>query len=279
MPARKRRVPVGQFVVDRDVQRQAYVESTLAEIRANYDRDLLGQVVLSERPDGSLVVLDGAHRAKVTEEVLGPDALIDCKVHTALTKAQEARIFRQLNVGKPPSRVDDFFVMVTEDDPAALAVKKAVHDSGIGRIGPRKGDIKAVATLMGIVHKGSAFTGEDEYGYTLLYNVLHVLARAWGNGDPVSTEPTMLNAVAGFYLGVQRYEAAREVDLKLSYERLADNLRDFTNGPSAMMAAARAVKLSGSKTLRRALMSQLFEVYNKGRGGKKLPLDLEATLK
>lgn len=55
-----------------------------------YDRDALGFLVISERQDGTLAIMDGAMRAEAVRRVEGDDASVPCKVYTGLTLAQEA---------------------------------------------------------------------------------------------------------------------------------------------------------------------------------------------
>lgn len=52
--------------------------------------DALGFLVVSERQDGTLAVMDGAMRAEAVCRVEGEDAVVPCKVYTGLTVAQEA---------------------------------------------------------------------------------------------------------------------------------------------------------------------------------------------
>ncbi len=61
------------------------------------DASQLGVIEVHRRPDSSLVVLDGQHRARAVLDSRGPEAVVMAHVVEGLTVAQEAERFLALN--------------------------------------------------------------------------------------------------------------------------------------------------------------------------------------
>ncbi|SFQ28366.1 DUF6551 family protein [Amycolatopsis rubida] len=269
MAVRRKRIPADQLTVDNRVQRHQLNESTLAEIRENYNRGALQTLQVSERPDGTLAILDGWHRWKVVTEKEAEDYPLDCQVHTGLSLAQEAALFRQLNKQKPANKIDLFYVRVTQQDPVALAVMTIANENG-WTIGTAKGEIAAVDALETILKHGAG--AEPEYGPALLHNTIYLVTKAWGHDEPKTVDKNILSAVGQFFADLDKYEAKNNVDLQFDVDRLAKNLASYTkNGPGGWLAGCRGIADGTSKTLRKVLMGELFDMYNKGKGGRKLP--------
>jgi hypothetical protein len=275
MAVRKKRVPASQLTIDRRVQRHELNQSTLTEIRDGYNRAALQTLQISERADGTLVILDGWHRWTIAQEKEGDEFVLDCHVHTGLGIGEEAALFLQFNNQKPANKIDLFYVRVTREDPVALAIKKITADNAWS-VGTGKGEIGAVDTLETVFNNGERF--EETSGPTLLHHTLSVISRAWGNDDPKAVDRNILGALGQFLLQVDKYEAKQGTDLKFDLDRLATNIRTYVkNGPGGWLSSCRGIAEGTSKTLRKALMGELFDIYNKGKGGRKLPINFLAV--
>jgi hypothetical protein len=275
MAVRKKRVPASQLTIDRRVQRHELNQGTLTEIREEYNRGALQTLQVSERDDGTLIILDGWHRWTVVQEKEGEDFVLDCQLHTGLSIGEEAALFLQFNKQKPANKIDLFYVRVTREDPVALAIKKVAADNA-WTIGTGKGEIGAVDTLETIFKNGEKF--DENFGSTLLYNTLFVISRSWGNDDSKAVDKNILGAVGQFLLQVEKYQAKQGVELRFDYERLAGNIQTYVkNGPGGWLSSCRGIAEGTSKTLRKALMGDLQDIYNKGKGGRKLPINFLAV--
>lgn len=272
MAVRRKRIPAGQLSVDRRVQRHGLNETVLTDIREDFNPDSLSTLEVSERPDKSLVILDGQHRWEVAKELKGEDYMLDCNVHTGLSLSEEAELFLRLNKQIPPNPVDKFYVSVTQQDPAALAVKEAAEAQG-WTIGRGRGEISAVGTLLTTYKTGEKI--EEGFGKTLLHNSLFVIAAAWGTEDTKAVDKNIIGALVQFFLKIDKYEGKHDVDLALDHERLAANLITYVkNGPGGWLSSCRGMAAGTSKTLRKVLVQELMDIYNKGKGGRKLPSNL-----
>jgi hypothetical protein len=272
MAVRRKRIPAGQLSIDRRVQRHGLNETVLNDIREHFSPDALSTLEVSERPDKTYVILDGQHRWEVAKELKGDEYNLDCVVHTGLSLGEEAALFLRLNKQVPPNAVDKFYVSVTQEDPAALAVKEAVEAQG-WTVGRGRGEISAVGTLLTTFKTGEKI--EEGFGKTLLHNTLFVIAAAWGTEDTKAVDKNIIGALVQFFLRIDKYEDNRDVDLALDHDKLATNLNTYVkNGPGGWLSSCRGMAAGTSKTVRKVLIQELMDIYNKGKGGRKLPNDL-----
>jgi hypothetical protein len=180
-PYRFAMVPLELLFIDQDYQRPltSFVESIASE----YDPALLGTLIVSERADGRMAVVDGQTRSEAMRRNEEPEA--PCLVYHGLTKGQEAQLFADLQTKRrgmatylrfraslaagrdpemPPSEP-------TPKTPAeAVAITEIVTAAGFELdVVETPHTVKAIAALEKVYRRDP----------DLLSTVMDVIARAW----------------------------------------------------------------------------------------------------
>lgn len=120
-------VPVD--ILKSDHRWQRFVSKRAEDMGENWSYTLANVIVVSERKNGDLVVIDGQHRA-AGARIAGIKELI-AEVHQGLTPKDEARIYDELNTSrKTITALDRFRARVFYGDPVALTIKKMVEERG-----------------------------------------------------------------------------------------------------------------------------------------------------
>ena len=141
-----------KLVYEKKSKSMAYVDLSLVQFDPSYNRvlvdkraesmakefdpDLIGVPVLSERVvDGKpvLFVVDAQHRIKAARQC-GYQHLVACEVHSGLTVAEEARLFRKLNDSKnrkPVCAYDRFRAGLVEGDRATVEITEMISAAGL----------------------------------------------------------------------------------------------------------------------------------------------------
>lgn len=190
-------VRVGDLTTDPRVQRTTSQQQVDAMVR-NYAEVNLGAVIVSERSDGSLHIMDGGHRALATEQVLGPDAQVPAVIHTGLGLDEEARMFLALNDRRSVRPLDKFGVRLIAGDVVAKRVEAAVHAAG-WTIGG--GGILAVGALEDVYH-GAGVPGVVR-GQTFpdaLQAALTVTRNAWGTADKDARNGHIIHGIGAVFV-------------------------------------------------------------------------------
>jgi hypothetical protein len=159
--------------VDPDVQRYRD-EKQVAKLEREWDPLYAGTLVVSQRADGSLWVIDGQHRAAAGQRV-DPEVMLDAEIYTGLTKQAEARMFLSLNRDrKAPRPYDNFRVALAAGMEIELRMDRQVKACGLEMAAsPSANKVAAVEACRRIVLKDKAETG-------LLTDTLTTVEGAWG---------------------------------------------------------------------------------------------------
>lgn len=261
-------LPAGQIDVDQTVQRPLNLRWA-EKIGRELDPDLIGVIHVSHRSNGRYVVIDGQHRLHAVKHIFGNNGtLVECKVYSGLTKAQEAAIFVGINDFKRPTRIEGFLKNVVAKDADALAINAIVQEMSC-RIDRAKGDktITAIGALedvyYGFADRTTADAANPSANSALLKATLAVIGNAWG-GTADSLHGHIIS-------GVGRLLAARQRAMDVS--DLIHKLSTYPGGPTALCGAASGRRaLTGGK-VGAALAEVCLDLYNKGRRvGKLEPL-------
>jgi hypothetical protein len=267
---------VGDLEIDRRIQRDVIRANTLDEIRKKYNRRSLNTLVVSQRADGKLYLVDGQHRAIVVKEKEpdGEDARVYCCIHTGLSLQEEAKLFVELNNQTAASPLDLHKARVTQQDPTALALDAAAkaYEWGIGS-GARR--IAAVRVLEQLYY--AAESEFDGYGRVLVENTIGVITNAWGNDDAKVMSQPVLKAVGELALDVEAWcYATGKPDDYFDYDVLATAMHDrLKAGATGWVAAQRGSAKASGKSIREALRESLVDIYNKSQTRKALKLPEE----
>ncbi|RSM59937.1 hypothetical protein DMH04_55110 [Kibdelosporangium aridum] len=271
MALRSKRVRAGDLTVDPRVQRDHLTQSKLAKIRDNYNRAALGTLQVSERPDGSLVILDGWHRWTIVSELEKDDFPLQCQLHTGLTLEQEAGLFVQFNQQEAANKLDLHKVRVTQGEPMAVAIDEAVHANGWA-VGQGDGKIRAILALEKVYYTGEGL--HEGHGKKLVADTLRVITTAWGRDDSKAVDQNILKAVGQFLFLVEKRWTDETTGRELDHDALAAAMAGLKKGPAGWLAACRGQAEGSAKTLRSVLLHELLTLYNKGRRTGRLPAAL-----
>lgn len=208
--------------------------------------ELIGVPVVSEREDGTLVVIDAQHRITACK-MAGFDDLIMCEVHTGLALDEEASLFHQLNSGRSPvGAYDKYKALLVAKDPVTMKIETIVSAAGlrVAKGGTAKCTIAAVKALYTVYHRGN------------LPKVLSVVM-SWADGDTAYLEGGLLRA---FSLFLGKYP-------DLDTEWLVKTLAPYDAGRIiAKLQRARGAYNDTSPVLAACLTFR--DIYNKGRSAK-----------
>ncbi|CAN7397223.1 MULTISPECIES: ParB N-terminal domain-containing protein [Brucella] len=127
-------VHVTELTVDSSYQRSIDNDGSrrlIASIAANFDWRLCAPLVVSRRPDGSRVIIDGQHRWAAA--VRRGDLLqLPCCLFTYGSPEDEARMFIVANrARKAMNRMDDFHAALAAGDEDALDIRRLVSEAGL----------------------------------------------------------------------------------------------------------------------------------------------------
>ncbi|WP_181182738.1 MULTISPECIES: DUF6551 family protein [unclassified Mesorhizobium] len=123
-----------ELTVDQSYQRSidnAGSRRLIASIAANFDWRLCAPLVISRRPDGSKVIIDGQHRWAAA--VRRGDLLqLPCCLFAYDNPEDEARMFIVANrARKPMNRLDDFHAALAAADEDAVEIQRLVTEAGL----------------------------------------------------------------------------------------------------------------------------------------------------
>lgn len=103
----------------------------IASIAASFDWRLFSSLIVSCRPDGSRVIIDGQHRWAAAMK-RGDLAHLPCCSFAYPTPEDEARMFIIANrARKSMNRLDDFYAALAAADEDALEIHRLVNDAGL----------------------------------------------------------------------------------------------------------------------------------------------------
>lgn len=243
------KIEIGKMNVDGRYQRA--LESPRAErMGAALDPARLQVFILSLRPDGSFIVIDGQHRYEACKH-RGFNGPVDCHVFRGLSLQQEAALFDDLNRDrKAVGAWDQFKARLVAENSVELAIVKIARSKGLrpgGTVG--KNVITAVRALYSVHSRGN------------LGPVLGVLV-AWSDGgDPSYFEGLLLKSLSYF---LEWYGDAVDVD------RLVERLSTWS--PARVVNKyKRLTDMADGLSRKLAAVSVYREIYNSGRSKGKLP--------
>lgn len=252
-------IPLDHLVIDPKVQRHEGVDQRrVNKMAATFDPNALGTLIVSERKDGSLVCLDGAHRRAAGQQA-GYTEPVDCTVFAGLTVPDEAALFLLYNSKKDPSAVSRFKARVVAGDDVACDINDIIDRHG-WKIGLASdiGQIAAVERLESVYRNGAKTVAEGAHP-ELVDRTLEILTEAW-EYDHQSVDGTMLAAV-GQILG--RFDTA--VDSKILIGKLQKTR------PGVLIGRARALRDAQGGTVAAALAKVITSEYNNRRRSNPLP--------
>lgn len=255
-----RTVPLDEITIDPKVQRQEGVDQRrVNKMAANFDPDALGVLILSQRRDGTMVCLDGAHRCAGARQV-GYAAYMDAIVYTGLTLAEEASLFLLYNDKKDPSAISRFKARVIAGDPVAVDVNRIITSHGwtISNAKSDQGVLSAIDKAEA-VYRNAGNTLPDGAHPDVLDSVLTILTAAWEH-DPKATLGVLLTGTAQL---IGRFGKA------LDYKKLIDEMQGTR--PGVVVGKARNLADMQGGTVAAAAAKIFTGMHNNRRRTNLLP--------
>jgi len=163
-------------------------QALLVRLRKRWTPAAIGSLSVSRRADGTLVVVDGNHRATVAKEK-GTPTEVDCQVWDNLTSKQESLVYSALNDVLSPNAADLFRAALGYDDQLAMHILAQVEDVAftVG-VDPRvPGGLRCVRALEGLAVR---------YGVAHLHTALKFVHTAF-DGDARGATDYGVAGVAG----------------------------------------------------------------------------------
>ena len=228
--------------------RQAWAEAILSR----FDLDKFQVPHVNRRADESLFIMEGQHGTWAYRQWLGEGQQIQVWLYDGLTEQEEAEFFLSLNDKKAVDLLAKFKVGVTAGREVECDIDRIVRSNGchVTSNTSDKGSISAVGALTTIYTR---------YGAQNLGQTLRIIGDSFG-GDSGYERPVLL----GIAMVLARYP---EVEIP----RLVRQLAALRNGWKGVTQKAYLVKEAMGCQQAEAAAAAVVEIYNGGRGGKKLP--------
>lgn len=212
-------IPPDNLRVDHRTQRP-HMEAHSKKMAEKWDPNLCGVLVVSRRADGGLYIIDGQHRHHAAIKAGQGHVPVACYVIDGLTIEEEAKQFVGINsTARRPSKLAEFEVRLTANDPSALAINEIVHDAGLQITSALEDGHVAAVVALEWVYDGKASPRrkgtENAKRPELLIATLHALYQAYGL-DRHAYDGTIIKAMA-----MVLHRHARRIEPDRLAERLA----------------------------------------------------------
>lgn len=231
------------------------------KVREGFDPARIGVPIVSRRPDGTFVWLDGQNRGELIRRAGGADQKIQCRVFSGLTLAQEANLFLGHNDNRQVKVVYKFLARVTAGDIDAVGIA-AIAEANGWKITDQSGDkrITAVSSLERVFHGDRNRDSTMPPGRALQLT-LRVITEAWG----YKPEAVKGDVVLGIGAIFNRFGDVIEMPA------LVKKLAEFPAGPSGLIGKARGVREFQGGTTAHCVSEVVVKAYNARRRSNVLP--------
>lgn len=247
----RRELPISKMIIDSRLQR-GLDWRRVNKMAVEFDRDAVGTITVSERPNGVYHIIDGQHRVEALRIAEGEDAKVDCRVFHGLNKEDEARLFRLYNNTAKLLALTKFLVRIEENEPVAITINKILEDHGWRvKAGTGEGCFAAVSAIEKIWNRDAEAVDRT----------IAAVTRAWGH----NSSAVQGSIVEGIGMVFARY--LDEIDDKTLVERLSQ----FEGGPETFLGKARGVHGAYNASVPSAVADLTVEIYNRYKRTKALP--------
>lgn len=220
-------LPIEKMYVDPKYQRPLS-EKFVQKVVDNFDERQLGVMVLNERDDGTLAVLDGQHRMEAAKRK-GRKNLASVVFSIDVQAEGEMFVALQRN-RRPVTPLEQHRAMVASKDALAMTIDRITRNAGF-RI--ESGSIASITAIRKVM-EGTGTWAPDNYK-----RALQVIAQAWTEDVPGNR--FAYEIVMGLFMFFQR------AGNRATVEETVDALFDYTPRAiirDAKLAAANDDKLS-----------------------------------
>lgn len=246
-------LPLADLRIDSSVNTKPFYPARVEAMAKDFNPVAIGIFHVSRRADGTLWLFDGQHRKALLERVGWGDQLVRCRVYSGLARADEARIFRDLNTSYKPSRMDDFLAAITEGDQEAISIDNIAKSAGLAiHRQAGEGHITAIAACQAI-YRGD-LKGIKRPDPTALLYAVECLRDAFGT-DSSSFRGTVLQGLGFVFL--------RE-NGRTNRKRMVERLASVPGGAAGLEARARQAKDIHNRSLPMSAAGVITDLYNRG---------------
>lgn len=192
-------VPIDALNVDPTYQRPISSKH-VHKIFREFDGDLLGVILVSERPSGERYILDGQHRVEAIRMLGHIDAVLPAMVYSHLDQETEAKIFADAN--KKRLALHPFYTFrarLVAGDASAIALKEIAERYGFHLDYGKKlpGESSTSREEGRIQALGAVEKLQSHYEKPLLAPVLELIANVWGS-ETIGISAQLLFGLATF---------------------------------------------------------------------------------
>lgn len=248
--ARLRWVPIAAMKIPPVAQREKINQARVDKIAANLDLEQIGTPTVNERA-GTFWIIDGMHRVEALKEHGWGDQQIQCWTYVDLNDDEMAEKFLKLNDTLSVNAMDKFRVGVHAGREVECDIDRIVRAQNMTVSNNQTaGAIKAVGTLRTIYGRGGSKT---------LARTLRLVGDSYGDAG---LEAKVLDGVS---LVTQRYNG------ELDEDRLVERLSSARGGVSGLLTLAGVTRKQTGSSWNQCVADAAVQIYNRGRGGKKLP--------
>jgi hypothetical protein len=210
--------PLDDLSIDETYQRP--LTTFWKEVSEGFNPALVGTLIVSERRNGSKVIIDGQTRWSAMRERGLHDA--PCLIYEGLSKADEAALFSDLQTQRRGMRsYHRFRAQLVARRPMAVDIAKIVTELGF-----ELGKEETPNTLRSIAALEALYKIDRDH----LADVMEIIQQAWGTQDKLATSAELIRGI-GFFLRNQE-----NVDI----DRLINRLQGVT--PSMVKHRASALR-------------------------------------
>lgn len=232
------------------VAQREFSQTWADKLLSEFDPDKLQTPHVHKREDGSLYTVDGQHGSWAYGEFFGPDQKIEVHLYEGLTEQEEADLFLSLNNKKPVGAMAKFKVGVTAGREIECDIDRIVRANGCTV--SHNGADNAISAV------GALTTIYNRHGSATLGKTLRII------GDSFAESGFERPVLLGVAMVLARYPDADTL-------RLVKQLRGLRNGWKGVVHKTALIKAQMGCTQVEAAAAAVVEIYNAGRGGKKLP--------
>lgn len=231
---------------------QRDVTSLQESIAKNFDQRAFGVIHVFRR-NGKLYILDGQNRTGALKLMnCNGGYQVPCIDHGAITDAEAAAIFQDVNTFKGLKAYNIFMSAWMRGEPDQRTIVEIVENEGLTIApGGQDGSIQAVKALEW-VHRPNP---KGEPDAAALHRTLHTIVGAWGQ-DRRAMHGSIITGIGRVYL--------RDKD-RVNDDEMVSKLARRAGGPSKLIGDARGLRDATFGSMPECVADKVVQEYNRGR--------------
>ena len=250
-----RQVAINDLHLDPEYYQREPDPNRVRKIIEAFDPNAVGVILVNERRDGRLFVMDGGHRVWALLE-LGIDTWL-AEYHVGLTRQEEAAVFAAANNRKPLTPEQLFKAKWNGGDRVTNQIVDVITKHGFVPLGSKSKGVRATQQLYMIYNR---------WGIQTLDSVFGIITGAWRSG-PYRTSANLIFGIALFIAvygtSFDRDDLIRKLAMRLPLELIQEaKAFQFANGGDVRTAFAKVIVRQFNKGKR---VNTLEDVFVPGR--------------